>query len=178
MANANTASNSVLASIFVLSLLMMFLIPFTLCGIAWRWCGARLTRRVPQAPPLQSPQVEAGRREAFERHGVAVGTCSRCPGAPLSCRVRSFHALRAAPRGAQAVKQRSGRSSAGAGGVFTFGACGLRARLGANTHAPARRQATSPSCCSGSLRLGSSCTSGARPRRCASDARAVPPVAH
>ena len=34
MANANTASNSVLASIFVLSLLMMFLIPFTLCGTA------------------------------------------------------------------------------------------------------------------------------------------------
>jgi hypothetical protein len=32
MTNANTASNSVLASIFVLSLLMMFLIPFTLCG--------------------------------------------------------------------------------------------------------------------------------------------------
>jgi hypothetical protein len=32
--SAATATNSVLASIFVLSLLMMFLIPFTLCVAA------------------------------------------------------------------------------------------------------------------------------------------------
>ena len=34
---ANTASNSVLASIFVLSMLLMFLIPFTLC-VLLRFC--------------------------------------------------------------------------------------------------------------------------------------------
>ena len=55
-----------------------------------------------------------------------MGTRSRCPGTRLSRRACSFQVRHANPRGAQAVKQRSGRSSAGATGVFTFGACGKR----------------------------------------------------
>jgi hypothetical protein len=96
-----------------------------------------------------------------------VGTRRRSAGTAAVVSRPRFRTPRTEPRGAQAVKQRSGRSSAGANSVFTFGAWRTRARprCRAVTDARARPQATSPSFCSGCLRLGCSCTSAALPRR-------------
>jgi hypothetical protein len=51
MSNAAAATNSVLASIFVLSLLLMFLVPYTLCVVS----AALLAAPVPAA--LLAPPV-------------------------------------------------------------------------------------------------------------------------
>ena len=103
-----------------------------------------LTRSAAQAPHPEPLQVQANRPEARERRGfgVAVGTRCRCAGTLVVSRLSPSH--EANSRGAQAVNQRSGRSSAGGKGIFSFGACAAHgwavARAVADTHRYGRQR--------------------------------------